>query len=411
MATRHSIDSRPRRINRSKLMTGSLISVVVPAYNAEDTIGPCIHALRNQQFEQPYEIIVVDDGSTAKTPEIARDAGATVISIVNSRPAAARNTGIRVAKGDTICFTDADCVSYPDWLREITAPLEDTTVVACKGIYSSRQTQLIARFVQLEYEDKYDLMRGAETIDFIDTYSAAYRREILVAEGGFDEQYAFQEDQELSFRLAERGHRMVFQPTAVVEHRHPSTLIAYIRKKYLIGYWKSQIVRRFPNRLVRDSHTPQIMKVQMALAILLLAASTWFIVGALLSIMGRRPLGTILYGPLLVLASIFVATALPFVRKAWSKDTSVALASPLLLFARALSLGFGYIAGVISPRDHETNPSRSIKTSYPTKRVLDVIGSVVGLIFTVIVWPLVALLIKLDSVGTVIFRQERIGVR
>ena len=330
-------------------MTGSMISVVVPAYNAETTIGACVSSLRNQQFEQPYEIIVIDDGSTDSTAKIAHDNGATVISITNSRPAAARNTGIRAAHGAIICFTDADCIPRPNWLREITAPFRDVTVAACKGTYSSRQRQLVARFVQLEYEDKYDLMRHAENIDFIDTYSAAYRREVLLDHGGFDEKFDYLEDQELSFRLAEHGHRMIFQPAAVVEHRHPDTLRAYMRKKTLIGYWKSQVVRRFPNRLVRDSHTPQVMKVQMLLAILILTAAGWLLLGLVPRVAALSVPASVFFLPLPLLLGIFAATTIPFIRKAASKDVAVAIASPVLLFARAIALSIGYIGGVISP--------------------------------------------------------------
>ena len=229
-------------------MTAPPISVIIPAYNAARTIGPCLAALRDQAFDKPYEIIVVDDGSTDGTAEVARAAGATIISIPRGRPAAARNAGIRAAQGGIICCTDADCAPQPGWLRELTAPFGDPTIMAAKGAYETRQRQLVARFVQLEYEDKYDRLRQQPAIDFIDTYSAAYRRDVLLANGGFDVRFDYLEDQELSFRLAARGCRMVFRETAVVDHRHSATWRAYLRKKAIIGYWKAQVVRRHPDR-------------------------------------------------------------------------------------------------------------------------------------------------------------------
>ena len=111
-------------------------------------------------------------------------------------------------------------------------------------------------------------MAGVESIDFVDTYSAAYRRDIFLANGGFDSTFptASVEDQEFSFRLAEKGYRLVFVPAAKVFHRHNHTLSAYIRRKFLIGYWKVLVTRRHPGRAVRDSHTPQALKLQMGLA-------------------------------------------------------------------------------------------------------------------------------------------------
>lgn len=320
------------------------VSVVIPAYNAAATIGACVRAVCAQAYEGAFELIVVDDGSTDGTAAVARAAGATVITTPRGRPAAARNAGLRAARGAIVCFTDADCTPRPGWLRELAAPFADPAVVACKGSYATRQTALVARFVQLEYEDKYDLLRRQQTIDFIDTYSAAYRRAVLLGHGGFDERFDYLEDQELSFRLAARGCHMLFREAAVVEHFHSATLRAYLRKKAIIGYWKAQVVRRYPDRAVRDSHTPQVMKVQMGLAALIVVALAASGVGLALG-WGWQALG-----PFAALLLLFAATTIPFVRKAWAKDWGVALAAPALLFGRALALGAGYGWGLLRPR-------------------------------------------------------------
>jgi glycosyltransferase involved in cell wall biosynthesis len=341
-------------------MSAELVSVVIPAYNAEATIAACVSAIRRQFYDGPYEIIVVDDGSDDGTARSAGEAGATVIATNRGRPAAARNAGIRAARGTIICCTDADCVPRPDWLRQISAAFRNPNVAACKGSYATRQREIVARFVQLEYEDKYDLLRAQETIDFIDTYSAAYRRDVLLSNGGFDERFDYLEDQELSFRLAERGYRMEFREAAVVEHLHSATVRAYLRKKAIIGYWKAQVVRRFPNRVVKDSHTPQVMKVQMLIAALLLAALAMSLISLALGA-GRwgMPAASIVFGSAALLALVFLATTIPFLRKAWSKDRRAALASPLLLLGRAVALSAGYTWGLLKPRgelQHENQP-------------------------------------------------------
>lgn len=320
-------------------MSGSTITVIVAARNAAHTIGSCVKALREQRVHGwDVEVIVVDNASTDDTAAVAEEAGATVVHQPKVGAAAARNAGIARATGDIIAVTDADCRPVEGWLSAIVGPLVgDPAVSAAKGTYRSEQPQLFARFVQLEYEDKYDLLRGVDSIDFVDTYSAAYRRDDLLRSGGFDEDMTYLEDQELSFRLAAMGCRMVFSPDAVVYHLHADSLRRYARKKYLIGYWKARVVKRFPNVAVKDSHTPQVMKAQMALV--LLAALTALGV----PLLRRRALAT-----LAAEAAVFGATTVPFVRKAWRSDRAVAVMSPAMLAVRAGALSAGYVVGTIA---------------------------------------------------------------
>jgi lipopolysaccharide/colanic/teichoic acid biosynthesis glycosyltransferase/glycosyltransferase involved in cell wall biosynthesis len=375
------------------------LSVVIPAFNAASTITGCVDALQQQTIDRScYEIIVVDDGSVDGTAELAAAAGAQVLRQHHKKAAAARNAGTKAARGDIICFTDADCEPTPGWLATLSARLADNTVSGVKGTYTTRQRSLVARFVQLEYEDKYDLLRPQETIDFIDTYSAAYRRDVLLANDGFDENFRFVEDQELSFRLAARGYKMVFEPAAVVCHRHVATPPAYLYKKFMIGYWKAQVVRRFPERGVRDSHTPQIMKLQMGLMALILVA----LASLLLTLRSAVPL--------LLLVAAFLLTTVQFTAKAWKKDRAVALISPLLLGGRALALGFGYVWGTVRPRPYITGTQTTIGgLQYLVKRAIDVIGGLIGVLIMLVLLPFIALAIRLDSPGPVFFRQKRVG--
>jgi glycosyltransferase involved in cell wall biosynthesis len=322
-------------------------SVIIPAYNAGATIDTCLDALREQDIVLPYEVIVVDDCSRDQTAALVN--GRFDVTLIQHEArrgaAAARNSGIQAAQGEIICFTDADCEPKPDWLHEILFPFSAQETSGCKGIYITRQKELVARFVQIEYEDKYDLLEKQAQIDFIDTYSAAYRREVLLSNNGFDEQFTYLEDQELSFRLAARDYKMVFHPQAAVYHQHADSLIAYARKKFTIGYWKAQVVRRFPDRLIQDSHTPQVMKLQMLLAALALAMAF----GTLIT-----PWSAVILGVVLLL---FFLSAAPFIRKAWAKDKVVAVASPFLLLVRAGALGFGYAWGLVKPapiHEHDT---------------------------------------------------------
>ncbi len=340
---------------------GPVISVIIPAFNAQATLDRCLTAL-HRQTQPPDEIIVIDDGSTDETAALARRHNVRVLVQTNAGPAAARNAGARVARGDLLLFTDADCAPAADWVAHMSAPFADPTVAGAKGVYRTHQKAPVARFVQLEYEDKYDRMRAQQHIDFVDTYSAAYRREVFWSVGGFDPSFAYLEDQELSFRLAAQGHRFVFVPGAIVYHRHADSLPWYARKKYTIGYWKARVTRRHPAKLAHDSHTPQTLKVQMGLVNLgggLLALSA----GCLGALAGWRQR---LIRAGLGCWAAFGLTTLPFCRKAWRKDRYVALLSPALLFVRAAALGAGFVLGNLSmltscptPPEHRTSDTET----------------------------------------------------
>jgi len=175
-------------MQRDESESGIKVSVVVPAFQACNTIAACLQALAEQDFAYPYEIIVVDDGSNDNTAEIASAFCDHVIEHEEKNgAAAARNSGIYAARGEIVCFTDADCAPAKTWMSQMLIPFDDPEIIGAKGAYKSKQKDIVARFVQIEYEDKYDLLRRQERIDFIDTYSAAYRHDVLLSNGGFDE--------------------------------------------------------------------------------------------------------------------------------------------------------------------------------------------------------------------------------
>jgi len=313
------------------------VSVVIPAYNAEDTLGACLEALGAQSAPPDrYEVIVVDDGSDDGTVAVAREHGVRLVRQPNAGPAAARNTGARAARGKILLFTDADCAPAPDWIERMTAPFDDPEVAGAKGVYRTRQREWVARFVQQEYEERYARMVGQECIDFVDTYSAAYRRDIFLAHGGFDSLFPLPsvEDQEFSFRLARVGCWLAFVPDAVVFHRHDVSLIEYWRRKFGIGYWKVLLLRRHPQRAVRDSHTPQSLKLQIALLALLLPA----LAGSV-----RWPLARWLA---LALGGLFAVSGAPFVLRLVRRDPAIAAGAPFMLLWRAAALGLGLVAGI-----------------------------------------------------------------
>ncbi len=173
-----------------------MISVIIPSYNSEKTIGNCIKALQSQSIKnyeveekssgsahinQKFEIIVVDDGSNDKTVDIVKSFKTVkFFKRQHKGPASARNFGAKAARGDILLFTDSDCEPEENWIAEMAAPFSDKSVVGVSGTYRTRQKEIIARFAQYEIEERHAKMAAMKSIDFIGTFSAGDRKDICV---------------------------------------------------------------------------------------------------------------------------------------------------------------------------------------------------------------------------------------
>jgi lipopolysaccharide/colanic/teichoic acid biosynthesis glycosyltransferase/glycosyltransferase involved in cell wall biosynthesis len=378
-----------------------MISVIIPAKDAAKTIGACLQAVLDQEdLDLPFEVIVVDDASADDTKEIAAGFDVRILSAEGRGPAAARNAGAAASSGDILAFTDADCEPVPRWLSELKRPLSNGQVVGVKGAYRTRQGGWAPRFVQQEYAYKYKRMARLTTIDFIDTHSAAYRKDVYLANGGFEEAFPVPsvEDQELSFRLARKGYGMVFAPNAIVYHQHDRNVWEYMIRKLRIGYWKAYLLHWLPEKAMGDSHTPGTQRAQIVLLGLsfvcsllgLVWPSAYFL--ALLSLI------------------LFYLSALPFFSHLARQDPKLLLLAPLMIVVRAAALGAGLLAGFLFPQVEL--PAGEAGFSIGTralKRLLDIVGSSIGMILSAPLIAVAAIAIKLDSPGSVFFVQERAG--
>jgi len=377
------------------------VSVIVPAREGHDLLVRCLRALGEQRaMEGRFEVIVVDDGSELPLKPLAEEYGLRCIVQEPLGPAAARNAGAQAARGKILAFTDSDCAPAADWLDQLMAPFADNIVVGVKGTYASEQAGWVPRFVQQEYEAKYRRMLQHDHIDFIDTYSAAYRREIFLENGGFDSAFPVPsvEDQELSFRLARKGYRMVFAPQAIVVHIHDETVSEYIRRKFNIGFWKAFMLRWLPEKMLSDSHTLPVQRWQIGL-------------------LGLTLMGIVLgffWTPAFVLALLsfllFFLMDAPFLLHLLREDLGWLFVAPPMLVLRAGSLGLGLTVGFLFPPKTRAKGVAGLSPlQRALKRMVDLLGAVAGLVLSAPILALAAAAIKLGDGGPVFFHQTRIG--
>ena len=223
------------------------VSVVVPVYNGASTLEACLRALQTQALREPYEVIVIDDGSTDATAEIAARYNVRLISQPNAGAPAARNRGIAAARGTWVAFTDADCTPSRNWLaRLLTTVRSDTNAFGAAGRIAGHLSETpAARFV-----DSYGGLDAQRTLahprfPWAPSGNLMYRRDALQAVGGYDERYATFDACDLHTRLLERfSGTFPYEPAALVLHRHRGDWRAYWKQQFFYGVGYAQFLLR-----------------------------------------------------------------------------------------------------------------------------------------------------------------------
>lgn len=124
-----------------------MISVVIPTYNEEKNIERCLEALNEQTIpREDFKVIVVDGQSTDRTVEIAQRYADKVIQQVSKGVGGARNDSAMMARGDIIVTTDADCISYSEWLEVVQGHFEDESVIAVTGFLDPLDFKSLNRY-------------------------------------------------------------------------------------------------------------------------------------------------------------------------------------------------------------------------------------------------------------------------
>jgi glycosyltransferase involved in cell wall biosynthesis len=212
-----------------------MISFIIPAYNEELELSSTIASIRvaASGVTQPCEIIVVDDGSTDATAELAAQAGARVISINRRQIAAARNAGARAAQGDYLFFVDADTRINPKHIYEAIAALKAGYAGGSARVITDGTIPMWGRiFVRAFCTVYFALKLGAGAFLF----TTRRNFDIIV---GFDEQYFIGEEVYFSLALRKLGRFKVLREPIVTSGRK----LRMYSARHVLGRSLSIIIR------------------------------------------------------------------------------------------------------------------------------------------------------------------------
>ncbi|HEY2823980.1 MAG TPA: glycosyltransferase [Gemmatimonadales bacterium] len=228
-----------------------LVTVIVPVFNERDRIGACLRALEAQSYPRDrIETIVVDNGSTDGTPEVAqRMGGVTVLVHPGGGSYAARNAGLTRAKGEVIAFTDADCLPDARWIEEGVRALTEGPYVGLVGgridvFPADADAPSFIEALDMVVELRQDEFVRRPGAPFAATANAFTSRAVIQTVGPFRADLYSSGDVEFGTRVAAAGRAVVYAPDAMVRHPARATLRAAVRRLRRVRYGRYIVARR-----------------------------------------------------------------------------------------------------------------------------------------------------------------------
>jgi O-antigen biosynthesis protein len=225
------------------------VSVVVASYNGERTLRGCLDSLQRLNYPD-YEVILIDDGSTDSTQEIA----AKFPNIRNIRHeknlglSVARNTGISASTGEIVAFTDSDCRADEDWLYYLVGDLLDSEFAGIGGPnLLPPEDSAVAAAVMVSPGGPAHVMLTDRQAEHIPGCNMAFYKWALDEIGGFDPIYTKAgDDVDVCWRLQQAGYRIGFSPSGFVWHYRRSTIAAYLKQQEGYGEAEALLTRKHP---------------------------------------------------------------------------------------------------------------------------------------------------------------------
>jgi glycosyltransferase involved in cell wall biosynthesis len=237
------------------------VSVVVCAHNGAKTIGWCLEGVRGLDYPD-YEVIVVDDGSSDRTAEIAAECGYPPISTPNRGLSSARNTGLHAASGEIVAYLDCDARPDPHWLKYLAAAFLASDHAGIGGPNVPPPDGWVAGCVANAPGGPAHVLISDGEAEHIPGCNMAFRRQRLIEAGGFDPRFiAAGDDVDVCWRLQDRGETLGFSPGAVVWHRARDSVGAYRRQQIGYGRAEALLERKWPGKYNVGGHYSWVGRV------------------------------------------------------------------------------------------------------------------------------------------------------
>jgi len=235
-----------------------MISVIIPAFNSAGTINLTLSSIFSNKFPREcFEVLIIDNASTDDTVKVAQRYPVKVYHCSKRGIGPPRNEGVRMARGDIVCFTDSDCIVEKDWLNRISAFFEaypDADGVGGPVLYHQEGINKLQQYTgeifikDHEYPTTRTELRFGVFKGILFGANSAYKKEALISVGGFEEPGG--NCLELSWRLAFNGARLFFDPNIIVHHIFPWELQALFKQHFR---WGLQMTRlRIKHRVFRS---------------------------------------------------------------------------------------------------------------------------------------------------------------
>jgi glycosyltransferase involved in cell wall biosynthesis len=239
------------------------VAVIIPAFNAAGTLGVQLEALSHQDYDGPWEVIVVDNGSTDATVAVARSyASLLPLKTVDARalrgPGYARNVGVQASRAPRLAFVDADDEVGRGWLAAMVQAIDDHGVVASRFDLDRLNSTRVRDRRAMAQERGLGTHNYVPYLPHVSASGLGVLKKIHDAIGGFDPQLRVLEDTDYCWRLQLSGYSIHFEPDALVHYRLRATTAASLRQSFNYGRFNGYLYLRYrrlgmePVSLVRD---------------------------------------------------------------------------------------------------------------------------------------------------------------
>jgi succinoglycan biosynthesis protein ExoA len=319
------------------------VSVVMPVLNEERHLEAAIRRVLDQDYPGELEVIIAVGPSSDRTPEIAAvlsavDPRIRVVDNPAARTPAALNLGIAASQHEIIVRVDGHGELTDGYIRRAVELLEETGAANVGGVMDAQGTTPFEEAVATAYTTRLGLggsafhLAESSAAEAETVFLGVFRKDALIAVGGFDESMHRAQDWELNYRLRTSGHRIWFSPELRVTYRPRSTLRSLVKQMYETGTWRREVVRRYPETATARYLAPPLT---------LLGVLTGSAAGLLGVVVDSRLLRVGFLAPAGYLALIIGGSLVA----ARPMSASARLRLPLVLAATHLAWGAGFLRG------------------------------------------------------------------